>query len=66
MEPSPRHFKLTQVTENSRQFLLLRTDILQSLGARVKWFEHVSDGAVENDEVKLLWDMNIQCDVASR
>ena len=27
-----------------------------------KWYEHVPEGAVENDEVKLLWDVNIQCD----
>ena len=27
-----------------------------------KWYEHVPEGAVENEEVKLLWDINIQCD----
>ena len=27
-----------------------------------KWYEHVREGAVENDEIKLLWDVNIQCD----
>ena len=27
-----------------------------------KWYEHVPDSVSENDEVKLLWDMNIQCD----
>ena len=25
-------------------------------------YEHVPEGAVENGEVKLLWDFNIQCD----
>ena len=27
-----------------------------------KWYEHVPEGAVENEEMKLLWDINIQCD----
>ena len=27
-----------------------------------KWYEHAPEGVVENDDVKLLWDMNIQCD----
>ncbi len=27
-----------------------------------KWYEHSPDGVVETDEVKLLWDVNIQCD----
>ena len=27
-----------------------------------KWCEHVPEGAVENEEVKMLWDINIQCD----
>ena len=27
-----------------------------------KWYEHVPEGAVENEEVKLLWDNNVQCD----
>ncbi|XP_063595812.1 uncharacterized protein LOC134772704 [Penaeus indicus] len=27
-----------------------------------KWYEHAPEGVVENDEVKLLWDVNIQCD----
>ena len=31
-------FNLPQATENSRQFLLLRTDILQSLGAADELF----------------------------
>ena len=26
-----------------------------------KWYEHVPEGAVENEEVKVLWDINIQC-----
>ena len=29
---------------------------------REKWYEHVPEGAVENDSVKILWDINIQCD----
>ena len=27
-----------------------------------KWYEHVPEGAVENEEVKVLWDVNVQCD----
>ena len=27
-----------------------------------KWYEHVLEGAVENKEVKVLWDINVQCD----
>ena len=26
-----------------------------------KWYEHVPDSVSENNEVKLLWDMNLQC-----
>ena len=32
------------------------------LDCKEKWYEHVPDGVVENEEVKLLWDVNIQCD----
>ena len=27
-----------------------------------KWYEHAPEGAVENEEIKVLWDRNIQCD----
>jgi len=27
-----------------------------------KWYRHAPDSVSENDEVKLLWDVNIQCD----
>ena len=27
-----------------------------------KWFEHALEGAVENEDVKLLWNINVQCD----
>ena len=27
-----------------------------------KWYEHVPEGTVENEEVKVLWDINVQCD----
>ena len=27
-----------------------------------KWYDHIPDSVVENDSVKLLWDINIQCD----
>ena len=27
-----------------------------------KWYEHAPEGTVENEEIKVLWDINIQCD----
>ena len=27
-----------------------------------KWYEHCPEGAVEDGDVKLIWDTNIQCD----
>ena len=27
-----------------------------------KWYEHMLEGAVENEEVKVLWDINVHCD----
>ena len=27
-----------------------------------RWYEHCPKGVVENDDVKLIWDINIQCD----
>ena len=27
-----------------------------------KWCEHAPEGAVKNEEIKILWDINIQCD----
>ena len=35
---------------------------LYQLGSKEKFYEHVPEGALENGEVKLFWDMNIQCD----
>ena len=26
-----------------------------------KWYDHAREGAVENEEIKVLWDINIQC-----
>ena len=37
---------------------------LYQLERKENWYEHVPEGAVENGEVKLLWDMNVQCDNA--
>ena len=34
---------------------------LHQLEGKEKWYEDVPEGVVENGEVKLLWDMNIQC-----
>ena len=33
-----------------------------NLEKKEKWFEHCPGGAVEDDDVKLIWDINIQCD----
>ena len=27
-----------------------------------KWYEHVPEEVVENEEIKVLWDINVQCD----
>ena len=27
------------------------------------WYEHAPEGAVENEEIEVLWDINIQCDI---
>ena len=27
-----------------------------------KWYEHIPEGVVENEEVKVWWDINVQCD----
>ena len=27
-----------------------------------KWYEHTPEGVVENEAVKILWDINVQCD----
>ena len=27
-----------------------------------KWYEHQPNGVIESDEVKILWDVNMQCD----
>ena len=27
-----------------------------------KWYEHTPEGVIENEEVKVLWDINVQCD----
>ena len=27
-----------------------------------KWYGHAPEGAVENEEVKVLWDINVQCE----
>ena len=32
------------------------------LDCKEKWYEHLPGGPVENEEVKLSWDINVQCD----
>ena len=33
-----------------------------NLERKGKWYEHCPEGIVEDDDVKLIWDINIQCD----
>ena len=33
-----------------------------NLERKGKWYEHCPDGVVEDDDAKLIWDINIQCD----
>ena len=33
-----------------------------ALEHKEKWYEHNPEGTAENEDVKLLWDINIQCD----
>ena len=35
-----------------------------NLERKEKWYEHCPEGVVEDDDVKLIWDINIQCDNA--
>lgn len=28
----------------------------------VKWNDYIPEGTIDNDKIKLLWDINIQCD----
>ena len=32
-----------------------------NLERKEKWYEHCPEGVVEDDDVKLIWDINIQC-----
>ena len=34
-----------------------------NLERKEKWYEHCPEVVVEDDDVKLIWDINIQCDV---
>ena len=42
----------------------LHSDLCKKNGLKCneKWYAHEPDGVVENDDIKLLWDFNIQCD----
>ena len=35
---------------------------MHNLERTEKWYKHCPKGVVENDDVKLIWDINIQCD----
>ena len=34
---------------------------LYKLERAEKWYEHIPNGVIESDDVKILWDFNIQC-----
>ena len=36
---------------------------MHNLERKEKWYEHYPEGVVEVDDVKLIWDINVQCDV---
>jgi len=44
-------------TTNIVSVLLLRGNVEH----HEKWYEHSPEGASENTDMKLLWDINIQC-----
>ena len=50
-----RHDKLAKV---------IHWDLCKKYGVKVlaKWYDHVPEKVVENDQVKILWDFNIQTD----
>ena len=33
-----------------------------NLERKEKWYDHCPEGAVEDDDVKIIWDLSIQCD----
>ena len=35
---------------------------MEPLAHTGEWYEHALEETVENEEVKVLWDINIQCD----
>ena len=42
--------------------LLLIIMIIVVITRKEKWYEHCSEGVMEDDGVTLIWDMNVQCD----
>ena len=49
---------------NSEETLLRGWDLCKrhEIEHQEKWYDHIPDSVVENDSVKLLWDIHIQCD----
>ena len=35
--------------------------LLLSSNGSYKWYEHYPEGVVEDDDVKLIWNINMQC-----
>ena len=35
---------------------------MEPLAHTEEWYEHTLEGTVETEEVKVLWDINVQCD----
>ena len=48
--------------DNIAKFIHWKISEKYGLERNEKWYEHCPEGVVEDDDVKLIWDMNIQCD----
>lgn len=48
--------------DNIAKFIHWKMSEKYGLERKEKWYEHCPEGVVENDNIKLIWDINIQCD----
>ena len=56
---SKRIQKMTRQCFKERSLRCLQKNKLEH---SEKWYKHAPEGAVENEEIKVLWDINVQCD----
>ena len=52
------------IVDNVRSFLeksMKKWKLLLSSNGSYKWYEHYPEGVVEDDDVKLIWNINMQC-----